>query len=140
MIGSAAPFAFLIAVDGVAAQLSSAAAWIESNPFMVIAALNVLLLGVELFLDIGAAILLLAPLTLPVAVSAGIDPIHFGVILVVNLMIGGLTPPVGIVVQTVGNASGVPVVELFAASRPYLLALLSALALLSFSAALVACF
>lgn len=116
LIGSAAPFAFLIAV------------------------LNLLLLGVGLFLDIGAAILLFAPLTLPVAVSTGIDPIHFGVILVVNLMIGGLTPPVGILVQTVGNASGVPVVALFAASRPYLLALLSALALLSLSAALVACF
>jgi tripartite ATP-independent transporter DctM subunit len=140
MIGSAAPFAFLIAVDGVAAQVSSAAAWLGSNPFLVIAALNLLLLGVGLFLDIGAAILLFAPLTLPVAVSAGIDPIHFGVILVVNLMIGGLTPPVGILVQTVGNASGVPVVALFSASRPYLLALLSALALLSFSAALAACF
>nr|WP_245449220.1 TRAP transporter large permease subunit [Ensifer sp. NM-2] len=140
LIGSAAPFAFLIAVDGVAAQVSSAAAWLGSNPFLVIAALNLLLLGVGLFLDIGAAILLFAPLTLPVAVSAGFDPIHFGVILVVNLMIGGLTPPVGILVQTVGNASGVPVVALFAASRPYLLALLSALALLSFSAALAACF
>ncbi|MBD9491648.1 TRAP transporter large permease [Ensifer sp. ENS11] len=140
LIGSATPFAFLIAVDGVAAQVSSAAAWLGSNPFLVIAALNLLLLGVGLFLDIGAAILLFAPLTLPVAVSAGIDSIHFGVILVVNLMIGGLTPPVGILVQTVGNASGVPVVALFAASRPYLLALLSALALLSFSAALAACF
>lgn len=140
LIGSATPFAFLIAVDGVAAQVSSAAAWLGSNPFLVIAALNLLLLGVGLFIDIGAAILLFAPLTLPVAVSAGIDSIHFGVILVVNLMIGGLTPPVGILVQTVGNASGVPVVALFAASRPYLLALLSALALLSFSAALAACF
>jgi TRAP-type C4-dicarboxylate transport system permease large subunit len=140
LIGSAAPFAFLIAVDGVAAQVSSAAACLGSNPFLVIVALNLLLLGVGLFLDIGAAILLFAPLTLPVAVSAGIDPIHFGVILVVNLMIGGLTPPVGIFVQTVGNAYGVPVVALFAASRPYLLALLSALALLSFSAALAACF
>lgn len=50
----------------------------------MIAALNFLLLGVGLFLDIGAAILLFAPLTLLVAVSAGIDPIHFGVILVVN--------------------------------------------------------
>lgn len=140
LIGSATPFAFLIAVDGLAAQASSAASWLGSNPFLVIAVLNLLLLGVGLFLDIGAAILLFAPLTLPVAVSAGIDPIHFGVILVVNLMIGGLTPPVGILVQTVGNASGVPAVALFAASRPYLLALLSALALLSFSAALAACF
>lgn len=139
LIGSAAPFAFLIAVDGVAAQVSSAASLLGSNPFLVIAALNLLLLAVGLFLDIGAAILLFAPLTLPVAAAAGIDPIHFGVILVVNLMIGGLTPPVGILVQTVGNASGVPVVALFAASRPYLVALLAALALLSFSAALAAC-
>ncbi|WP_312363390.1 TRAP transporter large permease [Ensifer sp.] len=140
LIGSAAPFAFLIAVDGLAAQVSSAASLLGHNPFLVIVALNVLLLGVGLFLDIGAAILLFAPLTLPVAVSTGIDPIHFGVILVVNLMIGGLTPPVGILVQTVGNASGVPVVALFAASRPYLVALIAALALLSFSAALAACF
>lgn len=140
LIGSAAPFAFLIAVDGVAAQVSSAASLLGSNPFLVMTALNLLLLGVGLFLDIGAAILLFAPLTLPVAVAAGIDPIHFGVILVVNLMIGGLTPPVGILVQTVGNASGVPAVALFAASRPYLVALFAALALLSFSAAVAACF
>jgi len=97
-------------------------------------AANLLLLVVGLVLDIGAAILLFAPILLPVALAVGIDPVNFGVILVVNLMIGGLTPPVGILVQVVSAATHLPAVRLFYAVLPYLLALLLALLCLSVAA------
>ncbi|MBP0575895.1 TRAP transporter large permease subunit, partial [Mycobacterium tuberculosis] len=68
------------------------------GPALFMLAANLLLLVAGCFLDIGAAILLLGPLLLPVATALGIGPVGFGVVVVVNLMIGGLTPPVGILI------------------------------------------
>lgn len=127
LVGAAAPLAFLLATDGIAGSAAGFARSLGDSPFMVMLAANFLLLAVGLVLDIGAAILLFAPILLPVAVAVGIDPVHFGVILVVNLMIGGLTPPVGILVQVVSAATGLPATRLFRAVLPYLAALLAAL-------------
>lgn len=135
LIGAASPLAFLLAVDGVAASAARLALIFGENPFMVMLAANLLLLAVGLVLDIGAAILLFSPILLPVAAAVGIDPVHFGVIVVVNLMIGGLTPPVGILVQVVSAASGLPAIGLFRAVLPYLAALLVALFVMSLAAA-----
>ncbi|MBI1621744.1 TRAP transporter large permease subunit [Aquamicrobium sp. cd-1] len=134
LIGAASPLAFLIAVDGVAASAAVLARSLGDNPYMVMLAASLLLLVVGLVLDIGAAILLFAPILLPVALAVGIDRVNFGVILVVNLMIGGLTPPVGILVQVVSAATHLPAVRLFYAVLPYLLALLLALLCLSVAA------
>ena len=127
LIGAAAPLAFLLAAGGAAQTAANLALSLGSNPFAVMLAANLLLLVVGLVLDIGAAILLFAPLLLPAAIAAGIDPVHFGVILVVNLMIGGLTPPVGILVQVVSATTGLAAIRLFSAVLPYLAALLAAL-------------
>ena len=90
----------------------------------------VVLLLAGLVLDIGAAILLLGPILLPAAIAAGIDPIQFGVIIVVNLMIHGLTPPLGILVFVVGGITRLPAAALFRAVLPYLTALLLSLLIL----------
>jgi tripartite ATP-independent transporter DctM subunit len=127
LIGAAAPLSFLLATDGVAASAARAALLLGDNPVMVMIAANLLLLVVGLALDIGAGILLFAPILLPVAVAVGIDPVWFGVVLVINLMIGGLTPPVGILVQVVSAATGLPATALFCAVLPYMAALLAAL-------------
>lgn len=130
LIGTAAPFAFLLAVDGVSNMVANLASSLGSGPVGVLLLSNLILLVAGLFLDIGAAILLLSPILMPVAVAAGIDPIHFGVIIVVNLMIGGLTPPVGMLVYVVSGVTRVPATALFRAILPYLFALLVALAIL----------
>ena len=135
LVGAATPLAFLLAVDGVAASAARLALSLGESPFMVMLAANLLLLAAGLVLDIGAAILLFSPILLPVAVAAGIDPVHFGVIVVVNLMIGGLTPPVGILVQVVSAATGLPAIRLFRAVLPYLAALLAALLIMSLAVA-----
>ncbi len=135
LIGAASPLAFLLATDGVAASAAMLVLSLGDSPFLVMLTANLLLLGAGLVLDIGAAILLFAPILLPVAVAVGIDPVQFGVILVVNLMIGGLTPPVGILVQVVSAATGVSAASLFRAVVPYLAALLSALLCLSLAVA-----
>ena len=106
LIGTAAPFAFLLAIDRVSDLVTSVVTTLGGGPFAVMLLANVILLIAGLVLDIGAAILLLAPLLLPAAILAGIDPIQFGVILVVNLMIHGLTPPLGILVYVASGVSG----------------------------------
>lgn len=137
LIGTAGPFAFLLAVDNVSGLLSSLVAGLGLGPLGVLIIINVLLLLIGLVLDIGAAILLFAPIFLPLAVAAGVDPIHFGVILVVNLMIGGLTPPVGMLVFVVSGVTRVPAGALFSAIMPYLGALVASLALLTAGALLL---
>src|SRR5690606_6451613 len=137
LIGSAAPLAFLLAADGAAGVIVQAVTAFGANPVWVLLLCNLVLLLAGLVLDIGAAILLLGPILLPVAVVAGIDPIHFGVILVVNLMIGGLTPPVGILVYVVSGVTRVPASSLFRSLLPYHAALLVALVLLCLFALIV---
>ncbi|TNB48778.1 TRAP transporter large permease subunit [Martelella lutilitoris] len=130
LIGSAGPFAFQLAIDGVAGMLSSAAGALGGSPAAILAFCVAVLLAAGLVLDIGAAILLFGPLLLPLAAGAGLDPIAFGVIVVTTLMIGGLTPPVGMLVLVVGGVATIPAAALFRAVLPYLAALVSAVALI----------
>jgi tripartite ATP-independent transporter DctM subunit len=130
LIGTAGPFAFLLAVDNVSGLVSEFVTMLGGSALAVIILSNVILLVVGLVLDIGAAILLFGPILLPAAVAAGIDPIHFGVIIVVNLMIHGLTPPLGMLIFVVSGVTRIPATALFKAVVPYLLALLVSLAIL----------
>ena len=132
LIGSAGPFAFQIAVDGISGQLVQAVQLFGNSGAAVMLMSVAILLLAGLVLDIGAAILLLGPMLLPVAMASGIDPIGFGVILVVTLMLGGLTPPVGMLVLVVGGVTGIPATALFKATLPYLAALLAAVFILCF--------
>ena len=138
LIGTAAPFAFLLAIDRVSDLVTSVVTTLGGGPFAVMLLANVILLIAGLVLDIGAAILLLAPLLLPAAILAGIDPIQFGVILVVNLMIHGLTPPLGILVYVASGVSGARPAQVFREVIPLLLALLAALAVLCVASAMLA--
>ncbi|WP_342364157.1 TRAP transporter large permease subunit [Terrarubrum flagellatum] len=135
LIGASAPFAFLLAVDRISDQVAALVTMLGGGPYAVMLLANIVLLVAGLVLDIGAAILLLAPLLLPVATAAGIDPIQFGVILVVNLMIHGLTPPLGILVYVVSGVTRTPAGAVFRAVLPLLFSLLVALALLAIGAA-----
>ncbi|MEM0906758.1 MAG: TRAP transporter large permease subunit [Pseudomonadota bacterium] len=121
LIGAAAPIAFLVATSGV-----NAADVIPTHSAAVALLVAVLLcLLVGTFLDAGAAILLMLPVLIPTLVAAGIGPAHGTLTLTLSLLIGGLTPPVGIlilVVKEVGGADGV-----YRAALPYLAALLGAL-------------
>jgi len=138
LIGTAAPFAFLMAVDRVADLVTAMVTSLGGSALAVMLLSNVVLLVAGLLLDIGAAILLLAPLLLPAATLAGIDPTQFGVILVVNLMIHGLTPPLGILVYVASGVSGARPSQVFREVVPLLIALLIALAVLCVASAMMA--
>ena len=128
LIGTGAPMAFLLAVDQVPAQLVQAlGSWAASYAAVGLGTVALLLL-VGCFLDIGAALLIFGPLLMPSAIAAGFDPIHFGLIVVVTLMIGGLTPPVGVLVYVVSGATGIRASAVFRAVLPFVGALLAGLA------------
>nr|WP_245413523.1 TRAP transporter large permease subunit [Mangrovicella endophytica] len=136
LIGASTPLAFLLAVDDAAGALGALVEGGGTGAWQVLLAANLILLVAGLFLDIGVAILLLGPILVPIVAAHGVDPIDFGVILVVNLMIHGLTPPVGILVYVVSAATKVRPSALFRAVLPYLGALLGALLLLCIGALL----
>ena len=132
LIGAATPFTFVLVTEQIPQSLSSLITGLSDNPYIVLLLANVLMLFFGMFLDIGAAILILTPLLMPVMVSMGVDPIHFGLIVVVNLMLGGLTPPVGMLVFISSAISKTPVHEVFRAMYPLLGALLIALAIITY--------
>jgi len=92
---------------------------------------NVLLLIVGCFMEALAAMLVLIPILVPTALKLGIDPIQFGLIFVLNLMIGTITPPVGVVLFVTAKVAGVPFDRLARATLPYLWALIAVLALIT---------
>ncbi len=105
IIGMAAAFSWLMAFLRVPAALVASMNAVSDNPYVILMLLNVLMLLLGTFMDMGPTIIIITPIFLPVAQAYGIDPVHFGVIMVLNLGIGLNTPPVG-AVQFVACAVG----------------------------------
>jgi tripartite ATP-independent transporter DctM subunit len=137
LVASSAPLVFLLAVDGLPQALADLTTAFGGGPLMVMLVANLILLAVGGPLDVGPGILLFAPLLLPAVIAAGIDPIHFGVILTVNLMIGGLTPPVGVLVFVVAGIGGLSNAAVFRAVLPLTLVLIAALSAMALAAAVL---
>jgi len=132
LIGAALPFGFVLTTERVPQDILAFATQWMGDKWTVLLFMNLVMLMAGMFLDIGAAILILAPLFLPLVVSVGVDPVHFGLIVICNLMIGGLTPPVGILAYIVATVAKLEVTEVFKALWPFLLALVMALALITY--------
>ena len=132
LIGAAVPFGFVLTTEHVPqAIVAFGTSWLTEG-WVVLLFLNFVLLVAGMVLDIGASILILAPLFLPLVEKFDIEPVQFGLIVICNLMIGGLTPPVGILAYIVSTVTRLPVIEVFSALGPFLVALLAALALITY--------
>ncbi|KGM48154.1 TRAP transporter large permease [Pseudooceanicola atlanticus] len=105
VIGSAAAFGWLLAYMRVPTALVEALKDVSDNPIVILLLLNVVLLLLGTFMDMSPLIVITTPIFLPVATAYGVDPVHFGIILILNLGIGLCTPPVGAVLF-VGCAVG----------------------------------
>ncbi len=105
---------------------------LTTNKFVFLAGLNLFLLAVGCIMDIFSAIVIIVPIIVPIAMQYGIDPIHLGVIFLVNLEIGYSTPPVGINLFIASLTFKQPVTRLYRASLPYLALLLLALAVITY--------
>jgi len=108
IIATASVFSWLIAIQNLPALIADSLLGITDNPLLFLLLVNLLLILVGMFMEGISAILIMVPVLLPVAVSFGIDPLHFGVIVILNLSIGMITPPYGItlyVASSVANRS-----------------------------------
>lgn len=122
VIGCAASFAWLLAYMRIPASLASAMTELSSNPLVILLVLNLVLLLLGTFMDMSPLIAITTPIFLPVATAVGVDPVHFGIIMILNLGIGLCTPPVGAVLF-VGCAVGkVPVGQVIRTIWPFYLA------------------
>jgi tripartite ATP-independent transporter DctM subunit len=105
IIGTAAAFSWLMAFLRVPAALVASMNAVSENPLVILLLLNLIMLLLGTFMDMGPTIIIVTPIFLPVAQAYGVDPVHFGVIMILNLGIGLNTPPVG-AVQFVACAVG----------------------------------
>ncbi len=105
IVGTATAFAAIASLSQVPVKLSGLLFGITDNPLAILFLINVLLLVVGMFLDAGPAILILGPILAPTMVNLGVDPLHFAVIMCINLTIGLATPPMGLILFVASSIS-----------------------------------
>ncbi|WP_431098509.1 TRAP transporter large permease [Polaromonas aquatica] len=132
LIAGALVFNYVITSENIPTHLSGVLKGMEMTPLAFLLLVNLILLLLGAFLEGSTIILIILPVLLPTAVALGIDPVHFGVMAVLNIMIGLVTPPYGLLLFMMMKIADVSFSELMAEVWPYLLVMLGALALVTF--------
>ncbi|WP_353646301.1 TRAP transporter large permease subunit [Mesorhizobium sp. WSM2239] len=136
IIAAAAPFAWVLAFEQVPQKIAQELGLLVAHPPLLLLAVIVFLMIVGLFMEMIASLVILVPILVPLVVAAGMDPIHFGVVIVISLVIGALTPPLGVLVFTTARVGKANQTETFRAVVPFVLALIAVLLLVSYVPAL----
>lgn len=113
IISAASLFSFLVSLSGMPNAVGAWAQATFDSAWSFLLAINLLLFVVGMFVETAAAILVLAPILTPVAIAFGIDPVHFGVVIVVNLALGMFTPPLGVNLFAAAQVASIPVQSMF---------------------------
>ncbi len=137
ILGTASIFSWLLTVEGVPQQVTAAIAGLHAGWVLMLLIINLVLLFVGTFIDTISALVIFTPLLLPLAMSVGIDPIHFGIILAVNLTIGMITPPVGVVLFVTTAIAKLSIREMMRDLTPMIAVLILALAITTYWPAMV---
>ncbi len=132
IVTAASIFAWLLTVSNTAQILSDLILSLTQNKWVFLVLVNLLLLFIGCFLDTIAAITIVVPILLPIALKLGVDPIHFGLIMVLNLMIGLLHPPLGMVLFVLSRVAKLSVERTTMAILPWLVPLFAALIAITF--------
>jgi len=132
IVSAAAVFAWILTANQVATLLGDTLLGITENKQILLLIMMAIVLLIGLFMETIAAITILVPVLMPIALSAGIDPVHLGILLILNLMLGLLTPPVGMVLFVLSEVSGVKFEQCVKATMPFLVPLVIVLLLITF--------
>lgn len=133
IIASAKVFGYYLTLERIPQIITEALMNMTSSPFVLLMVINVMLLVIGMFIEGGAALVILAPLLVPAVKALGVDPVHFGMIFIVNIMIGGLTPPFGSMMFTVCSIVGVKLEDFIKEVWPFIVALLVVLLMITYS-------
>lgn len=132
LISASSAMSWVMAYTGIPAGISEVMLSVSENPIIILLLMNLVLLVVGVFMDITPAILIFTPIFLPIVTGLGMDPVHFGVLLIFNMAIGTMTPPVGSVLFVGTSIADVSIEAVAKRLLPYFGALIALLLLITF--------
>jgi len=132
IVAGASIFGYIITTTRITDNIADAVLAVTREPWLVLLMVNLFLLVVGCFMETIAAITILVPVLLPLMAKIGVDPVHFGLIMVLNLMIGLLTPPVGLVLYILARVANISFERATRATLPFLVPLLLTLLLVTY--------
>ena len=132
IVAAATIFAWILTANQVATLLGDSLLDLTENKYILVMIIMAMVLVIGMFMETIAAITILVPVLLPIAGKVGLDPVHLGIIVILNLMIGLLTPPVGMVLYVLADVAGVRFEQCVKATMPFLVPLVIVLLLIAF--------
>lgn len=132
IIGTSTLFTYVMAMEGISRQISDVILGISSNPVIVLLAINILLLILGMIMEPGAILTLMLPVLLPIANGLGLNLVHFGVMIVLNLMIGQVTPPFGVCLFVISDVNKIKLESMYKSIIPFLIPLIVTLILVTY--------
>ena len=132
LIGFAASFGYIMTLMQIPLKITAMLTTLSDNRYVILAMINIMLLVLGTLMDMAPLILILTPVLLPVAKAIGIDPVHFGMIMMVNLGIGLITPPVGAVLFVGSAVAKLRIEEVVRAMGPFFVILLAVLVMVTY--------
>ncbi len=137
IISNVSAFSWLLVINRAGDAFVAAVLLLSQEPWVVLLLINLALLVLGALIEAGAVLILMTPILLPLALSIGVDPVHFGIIMVLNLMIGVATPPVGMSLFVTAHVARIPIERMIRAILPFLVPLFVALAVVTYWPGLV---
>jgi len=132
LIGFAASFGYIMTLMQIPLKITALFTALSSEPWVILLCINIMLLALGTLMDMAPLILILTPILLPVMKTIGVDPVHFGMIMMVNLGIGLITPPVGAVLFVGSAVAKLKIEQVVKAMKPFFVILLMVLMLVTF--------
>ncbi|RKJ56082.1 TRAP transporter large permease [bacterium 1XD42-1] len=132
IIGTSTLFTYVMAMEGISGQMANAILGLSSNPNVILLVINVLLLVLGMVMEPGAILTLMLPVLLPIAKGLNLDLVQFGVMIVLNLMIGQVTPPFGVCLFVISDVNKMKLEKLYKAVLPFLIPLILTLLLVTY--------
>lgn len=132
LVGAAYAFSYIVAIEHIPAMVANWMLGITSNKYVMLLIINVVFLVLGMFLDTTAITLVFIPIVLPVISAMGIDLVHFGIVIVLNMMIGLSTPPFGMLLFITAGLSGAPLKDIIREIIPYLVLFVAVLLLITY--------
>ena len=136
IIGASSVLSFVLSFTGLPQAISTLLLGVSENKVVILLIINLILLIVGTFMDMAPALLIFTPIFLPVVTALGMSPVHFGIMMIMNLAIGTITPPVGSVLFVGCSVAHLPVEDVMKRLVPYFVAIVAGLLLVTFIPAL----
>jgi len=132
LIATSMAMSWIMSYENIPVYISETLIALSDNPFVILIIINVILLSVGIFMDITPAVLIFTPIFLPLVVELGMDPVHFGIVMVLNLSVGLCTPPVGSVLFVGCGIANLSITQVIRPLIPLFIAMVISLLLVTY--------